>query len=164
MRTRYKDIIDIANSPISRRHVRVMQHVLIFHQDDNLISVLCHLCWGYNDVWSKKKQPSWISPLQCVSHHGLLARYVKLRVAHAPGMPRTFFPPLRVSDPDMHHGTCVTHVPWCMPGSLTDGFLWSRWRGKRSQRMRNPQFYVSGKRPMVIIKIVNPLRPRDACI
>ena len=19
----------------------------------------------------------------------------------------------------MHHGTCVTHVPWCMPGSLT---------------------------------------------
>ena len=55
MRTRYKDIIDTANSPISRRHARVMQHVLIFHQDDNLISVLCHLCWGYNDVWSKKK-------------------------------------------------------------------------------------------------------------
>ena len=38
----------------------------------------------------------------------------------------------RVSSPDMHHGTCVTHVPWCMPGSLTSGFLWSRWRGKRS--------------------------------
>ena len=34
--------------------------------------------------------------------------------------------------------------------SLTSGFLWSQWRGKRSrhsQRMRNPQFYVSGKRP-----------------
>ena len=43
------------------------------------------------------------------------------------------------------------HVPWCMPGSLTSGFLWSRWRGKcsrHSRRMRNPQFYVSGKRPM----------------
>ena len=26
-----------------------------------------------------------------------------------------------VSDPGMHHGTCVTHVPWCMPGSLTRG-------------------------------------------
>ena len=26
-----------------------------------------------------------------------------------------------VSDPDMHHGTCVTHVPWCMQGSLTRG-------------------------------------------
>ena len=25
----------------------------------------------------------------------------------------------RVSDPDMHHGTCLTHVPWCMSGSLT---------------------------------------------
>ena len=24
-----------------------------------------------------------------------------------------------VSNPDMHHGTCVTHVPWCMSGSLT---------------------------------------------
>ena len=26
-----------------------------------------------------------------------------------------------VSDPGMHHSTCVTHVPWCMPGSLTRG-------------------------------------------
>ena len=24
----------------------------------------------------------------------------------------------QVSDPGMHHGTCVTHVPWCMSGSL----------------------------------------------
>ena len=40
--------------------------------------------------------------------------------AHAPGIPGTFSPPARVSDPDMHHGTCVTHVPWCMPGSLTN--------------------------------------------
>ena len=86
--------------------------------------------------------------------HGPLARYIKLRVAHAPGMPGTFSPPPRVSDPDMHQGTCVTHVPWCMPGSLTSGFLWSRWQGKRSRysrRMRNPYFYVSGKRPMGIV-------------
>ena len=26
-----------------------------------------------------------------------------------------------VSDPGMHHGTCVTHVPWCMSGSLNRG-------------------------------------------
>ena len=26
-----------------------------------------------------------------------------------------------VSGPSMHHGTCVTHVPWCMSGSLTCG-------------------------------------------
>ena len=38
-----------------------------------------------------------------------------------------------------------------MPGSLTSSFPWSRWRGKRSQhsrRMRNPQFCVSGKKPI----------------
>ena len=62
--------------------------------------------------------------------HGPLARYVILRVAHAPGMPGKFSPPPRFSDPDMHHGTCVTHVPWCMSGSLTSSFLWSRPRGK----------------------------------
>ena len=84
-------------------------------------------------------------------NHGPLIRYQKLWVAHAPGMPGTFCPPSRVSDPDMHHGTCMTHVPWCVPGSLTSCFLWSRWRWKRfrhSRRMHNPQFYVSGKRPM----------------
>ena len=42
----------------------------------------------------------------------------KIAGAHAPGMPGTFSPPLHVSDPDMHHGTCVTHVPWCMPDAL----------------------------------------------
>ena len=50
-----------------------------------------------------------------------------------------------VSDPDTHHGSCVTHLPWCMSGSITSGFLWSQWRGKRSRYsrcMRNPQFYV----------------------
>ena len=51
----------------------------------------------------------------------------------------------------MYYGTCVTHVPRCIPGSLTSGFLWRRCLGKRSRhsrRMRNPQFYVSGKRLM----------------
>ena len=51
--------------------------------------------------------------------NGPLTRYVKLRIAHAPGMPGTF-PPNRlqrkplVSDPDMHHDTGVKRVPWCM--------------------------------------------------
>ena len=56
-----------------------------------------------------------------------------------------------VSDPDMHHGKCATHVSWCMPGPLTSSYLWSWWRGKRSRHsrcMRNPQFYVSRKRPI----------------
>ena len=59
-------------------------------------------------------------------NNGPLIRYVKLRVAHAPGMPGTFSPLSNsmetvVSDPGMHHGTCVTHVPWCMSRSLTRG-------------------------------------------
>ena len=46
----------------------------------------------------------------------------------------------------MHYGTCVTHVPWCMSGSLTRS-------GRENVRsipgdMRIPQFYVSGKKPM----------------
>ena len=58
--------------------------------------------------------------------YGLLTRYVKLRVAHARGM-RERFPRHRlqrkplVNDPGMYHGTCVTHVSWCMSGSLTRG-------------------------------------------
>ena len=34
---------------------------------------------------------------------------------------RRFQRKLLVSDPGMHHGTCVTHMPWCMPGSPTCG-------------------------------------------
>ena len=41
----------------------------------------------------------------------LLTIYAKLRVVHGPGMPGTFPPPPWVSVPDMHHVTCVTHVP-----------------------------------------------------
>ena len=82
--------------------------------------------------------------------HGPLTGYVKLSVTHVMGMTGTFLPP-RVSDRDMHHGTCMTYVPWFMPESLTSNFLCNRWRGRRSRhsrRMRNPQFYVSGKRPI----------------
>ena len=75
---------------------------------------------------------------------GPLDRYVKLRVAHASGMPGTFSPSPWFSDPDRHHGTCVTHVQWWMPGSITSGFLWSRWRGKHSRRMRNFTHLVRG--------------------
>ena len=72
-----------------------------------------------------------------------------------------FPPPPRVSDPDIHHGTCVTHVPWCMSGSLASSFFWSRGRGKRSRhsrRMRNPQFSVSGKRSIAVFAIQHYIR------
>ena len=100
-----------------------------------------------NEIWSLHNYLSgrylsllWITVyLPC---HGPLARYVKFRAARAPGIKGTFFPPPRVSDPDMYHGTCVM---------LTRGYLSSRWRGNRSRhirRMCNLQFYVSGRRPI----------------
>ena len=86
----------------------------------------------------------------CVRYHGPLTRYVKLQVAHAPGMPGTF-PPCRrfhrkplVSDPGMHHGTCVTHVPWCMSGSLTCGDRGKCSRHSRRMRTRNFAYLARG--------------------
>ena len=58
---------------------------------------------------------------------------------------RRFQRKLLVSDPGMHHGTCVTHVPWCMSGSLTCG------DGEKFPAFpahAHPRFCVSGKRPM----------------
>ena len=88
-----------------------------------------------------------------IQYHGPLTRYIKLRVPHAPGMPGTFSPPLWVSDPDMHYGTCVMHVPWCMPASLTSGFLWCLWQGKRAQhsrRMRTRNFTYLARGPWLL--------------
>ena len=106
---------------------------------------------GSGLIWARSIREFSLSLHGARCDDGPLTRYVKLWVAHAPGMPGTFSPTPRVSDPDMHHGTCVTHVPWCKPGSLTSGFLWSRRREKRSRHsrcIRNPRFYVSGNRHM----------------
>ena len=82
--------------------------------------------------------------------NGPLTRYVKLRAARAPGMPGTFSPhrlqrkPL-VSDPGMQ-GTCVTHVPWCIWGSLISS------GGENVPSIPGAcailNFCVSGKRPI----------------
>ena len=81
-----------------------------------------------------RKMCSWHDVIMelgvCVSITWASCQIRKIAGAHAPGMPGTFSPSLQASDPDMHHGTCVTHVPWCMLGSLTSGFLWNRRRGK----------------------------------
>ena len=94
----------------------------------------------------------WWSITKLFSHfwwsvNGSLTRYVQLWVAHAPGMLGTFSWPPRVSEPDMHHGTCVAHVPCCMLGSLTNGFLWSMWRGNvpGACATRNFTYLVRGR-------------------
>ena len=105
----------------------------------------------------------WHVYIDYLERHEPLTRYVKLWIAHAPGMWGTFSPTARVIDPDLHHGTCVTHVPWCMSGSITSGFRLSWWRGKRSRhsrRMRNPQFYLSDKTPMEF----QPVHVTSSCV
>ena len=70
--------------------------------------------YGWQGVWSWKQRTA----------HGPLARYVNcgLRMhrecqERLPGHRRQRI--TLVNEPGMHHGTCVTHVPWCMSGSLT---------------------------------------------
>ena len=75
--------------------------------------------------------------------HGPLTRYVKLLVVLVPGMPGTVSPP----------PTSKETASWrSRHASRHVGVANLRWRGKRprhSRPMHNPQFYVSGKRPMV---------------
>ena len=52
-------------------------------------------------------------------YHGPLVRYENCGLRIRRGC-RERFPRHRgLIKPVMHHGTCVTHVPWCRPGSLT---------------------------------------------
>ena len=100
----------------------------------------CYLCFFESELIQRGKGQLWAS-----------YQMRKIAGCACAGNAGNVFPTPPVSDPNMHHGTCMTHVPWCMLGSLTSSFLWSWWRGKRSRHsrcMRNPQFYVSGKRPM----------------
>ena len=87
----------------------------------------------------------------CPWSHGPLARYVNLRTVHVLGMPGTFSPPptskKTASKRPRHAPRHVRHVR----AEMHVGIANPRWWGKRSrysQRMRNLQFYVSGKRPM----------------
>ena len=74
--------------------------------------------------YDKVRQFSSVVPFYTEMHQWASCQIPKIAGAHAPGMPGTFSPPPEASDPDMHYGT------WCMPESLTSGFLWSRRRGK----------------------------------
>ena len=126
-------------------------HLAASHYLKQCWLIVNEVLWHSAQDISSKNEFEWYNFILTSSRahwakHGPLARYLQLRARHAPGMSGTFSPPPRVSDPDMHYGTCVTPVPWCMPRSLTCGFLWSRWRGQRSRhsrRMRKLQFCLS---------------------
>ena len=146
-----QNLMNIATDVLYNHFVMLTSLVRFWHPAERNSTLSSQATIVYKYIGNYTFKNTATSPRgQCVNH-GPLTRYVKSRVAHAPGIPGTFSPPPQVNDPDMHHGACVTHVPWCMLVLLTRGFLWRRWWGKRSQdswRIRNAQFYVSDKRPM----------------
>ena len=89
--------------------------------------------WNYYNI--SEETMSWINDYQIhwYVHTSLWAscQIRKIAVYACAGNAGNIFPAPQVSDPDMHHGACVTHVPRCMPGSLISGFLWS-WLRKKS--------------------------------
>ena len=108
----------------------------------------------YDVIVIQSQTTLWNQERHRISQCGSLTRYVKLRVEQAPGMPGTFSPPptsketagyrYRHASRHVRDARAVMHVGIANP----------RWRGKRSRhsrRMRNTQFYVSGKRPMAIL-------------
>ena len=89
--------------------------------------------------------------LSLPSWHGPLTRYVKLRIAHAPGMPGTFSPTADFK------GNRYLAIPACITARASRTCRDAcRDRlpavaGKTFQAFparAHPQFYVSGKRPM----------------
>ena len=91
-------------------------------QTTGLISVISCTEIKYNDViWVE-----WICCVVVTVEFGPWTSYQirKIVGCACAGNAGTVFPTRRlqrkplVSDPGIHHGTCVTHVPWCMLGSL----------------------------------------------
>ena len=128
-------------------------------------------------IWFWWRRFGWWLVVCSVPCHGPLTRYVKLWVAHAPGMPGTFSPPptsketasSRHASRNVRHARAVMHIRIVNP----------RCRGKHSRHsrhMRNPQFCVSGKRSIasnnadilsngslrnnnsVISRLINPMK------
>ena len=83
--------------------------------------------------------------------NGPLARYVQLRVADAPGMPGTFSSPITSNETVSYRSRHASRHVRDARAVMHVGIANPRMRGKRyrhSGRMRNPRFYVFGKRPI----------------
>ena len=86
-----------------------------------------------------------------IFNHGPLPRYEKLRVAHAPGMPGTLSPAPNSTETASYRSW---HASWHVRDAravMHVGIANPWWWGKRSRQMRNPQFCVFGKRPMILV-------------
>ena len=119
----------------------MLSHFTEYHENISGVPVTCHiirllLVWNPIFLWGPLAVPCSDDPgrmggpcnidnaskshmdlLPDTQHCGLRMRRECL--VHFP-CHRLQWKPL-VNDPGMHHGTCITHVPWCMSGSLTRG-------------------------------------------
>ena len=137
--------IDIYCLPIILQHLHELMPYLHLELEHQLLRELeVRICCQKN--LQSLSWHQWIYKNQLPLHGPLTIYGLRMRRKFRKRFPR-------------HRGlaipTCITARAWrrCIPGSLTSGFLWSRWRGKRSRhsrRIRNPQFYVSGNKPMKI--------------
>ena len=92
--------------------------------------------------------------------YGPLARYVKLRVAHAPGMPGTFSPPPTSNETAIKRSRHASRHVRDARAVMHVGIANMRWWGKRSRHsrgMRNTQFCVSDKRPIGVAELGHQL-------
>ena len=101
-----------------------------------LLSIACNLSPAVPTFVAgcrMESQPAWIKYL---CFNGPLVRYVRLRVAHAPGMPGTFFPPTDFK------GNCRVVCRDRLPAVAGKTF-------PAFPAHAHPQSYVFGKRPMM---------------
>ena len=104
-------------------------------------------CLNYDREWNLQQRPWRLAWLFALHSCRLQSHAPDLRLLHSPSLVAVWasyqirkiagwacagnagdvFPRHRlqrkplISDHDTHHGMCVTHVPWCMSGSLTRG-------------------------------------------
>ena len=96
--------------------------VFCFHNVIHFFYIFPFICdipvwnWSSNmDSWPYASAP-WVS-LTDTQTGGLY-----MRLEYRKRFPRHRLQRnLQVSDPGMHHGPCVMHLPWCMSASLTRG-------------------------------------------
>ena len=120
---------NIAINPMRKKHHRLFLHNLSLKLDS------CHDAkFGIVNDNSRFSVYQYAGQVCCRDRFGIMttlalqwASYQIRKIAGCAGNAGNVFPRRRfqrkllVSDPGMHHGTCVTHVPWCMSGSLTCG-------------------------------------------
>ena len=81
--------------------------LIINHDAANAIHSINHLIWQWF-LWVSYQTRN-IAGCACAGNAGNV--FPRRRLQRKP----------LLSDPGMHHGTCDTHVPWCMSGSLASG-------------------------------------------